>query len=102
MQQYWSRLEPHQFVPVKTIAAAFQQTALAERNRKDLEAPQTHVPEGDDLDPLQRSKLVPWDPPPLLLILVSQGRLPLPRLPSMIPLRIQTSPREGGSNKFAG
>lgn len=56
MQQYWSRLEAHQFVPVKTIAGAFQETNVAEQNRADLEAPQTYQPQGDDLDPLQRTK----------------------------------------------
>lgn len=56
LQQYWARLDTYQYVPVKTIAAAFQQTSVAKQNRADLEAPQIHAAQEGELDPLQRSK----------------------------------------------
>ena len=59
LQQYWSRLEPHQFVPVKTFAAAFAKTQLGQQNAADLTAPEEHVPKEGELDPLQRTKFVP-------------------------------------------
>ena len=58
LQQYWSRLEPHQFVPVKTFAAAFAKTQLGQQNAADLTAPEEHVPKEGELDPLQRTKCV--------------------------------------------
>ena len=55
-QQYWSRPEPHQFVPVKAFAAAFARTEIGQRNLQSLGAPQEHVPKEGELDPLQREK----------------------------------------------
>ena len=56
LQQYWSRPEPHQFVPVKAFAAAFARTELGQRNVQSLNAPEEHSPNEGELDPLQRDQ----------------------------------------------
>lgn len=59
VQQYWSRLEAWQFVPVKAFASAFAKSQLGQRNAAELEAPLEHAPKEGELDPLQRDKCVP-------------------------------------------
>lgn len=56
VQQYWARLEEHQFVPVKAFAEAFKASKIGQDRAAEVEAPQEHVPGPGELDPLQRQK----------------------------------------------